>query len=150
MISWTIRTLDRVDNKNQPFDSNWIYKHIHDSTQILDVICENNNLISSSVIINGRLRNLDLIIYSLMRQKKTSDDIVDFVVAYDEWYELYKIPILADSEPIVLSDVSVVQYEKPKKQTTIYKIKNLFSYYNTKKAKPIPSPYYTETNSVMN
>lgn len=150
MVSWTIRTLDRVDNKKQKLDSNWIYKHIHDSTQILDVICENNNLISSSIIINGRLRNIDLIIYSLIRQKKSSDEIVDFVVAYDEWYELYNIPILADSEYIVLSDVSVVQYENTKEQTTLYKIKNLFSYYNTTKAKPMSSPYYIDTNIVMN
>ena len=81
MYSWSIRTLDSYHKNNSEY--NWIHNHIHDSTQILDVICENNQLISSSVIIQGRLRKIDFIIYSLMKQKKNSEEIINFIEAYN-------------------------------------------------------------------
>ena len=151
MIYWTIRTLDPFNKNNQQFYSNWIHNHIHDSTQILDVICESNKLISASIIINGRLRNLDLIIDSFDQQNKNLEEIEDFIQAYDDWYELYNIPILADSEPIVLSNVSIVDdKDKNLKRNHLFsRILDILSSCIMKRAnKMSPSVYFTENDLI--
>jgi hypothetical protein len=151
MIYWTIRTLDPLNKNNQQFYSNWINNHIHDSTQILDVICETGKLVSASIIINGRLRNLDLIIDSFEQQNKNLEDIEDFIKAYDEWYELYNIPILADSEPIVLSDASIVE-DKDKNLKSNFLLSRvldlLSSFTNIKTNKMSSSVYFTENDLI--
>lgn len=144
MIYWTIRTFGNLPT-NGLSETNWIHNHIHDSTQILDVICENEKTISASVVINGRLRDIDLILYSFNKQNRGFEEVVDFIKAYDEWYELYKVPILANSEPINLANSYFINCEN----TLLSKMIQFISSCKMIKAKSISSTVYPIENDLI-
>jgi hypothetical protein len=145
MIYWTIRTFDKLTTCGLS-ETNWINNHIHDSTQILDVICENEKTISASVVINGRLRDIELILYLFNKQNRNFEEMVDFIKAYDEWYELYKVPILANSESIVLSDAYIVHHGE---NTLLSKMIQFISCCKMIKAKKISYTVYPVENDLI-
>ena len=152
MKFWTIRVIDvryhmkKYDEKSEQTErKHWIINHIHATTQILDVMCNNKKLLSTSVLINNDLRNEHCIAESLVYYyRATDDEINDFFEAYDEWLELYKIPILTDVEIPIMAEVKL----RPKENNDgiFHKIKNLFQTLTTRNAYPVSNKFYVIDN----
>lgn len=136
-MNWTLRTLCHQSNTYDKSNIHQILRHIHDSSQILDITCKNGKRYRVSVVIRDELRDEHHIYHSLLLSGITADELDDFYEAYDEWYYLYHIPILAHSEyPVPLSEAVAIE-KYPSIRGILGIVKDLF----LTRAKPIACHY---------